>query len=42
MHPNGVNVTNADLSGRFVNDSVSATVWQAGGGRSDGTTASLP
>jgi prepilin-type N-terminal cleavage/methylation domain-containing protein len=42
MHPNGVNVTNADLSGRFVNDSVSATVWQAGGGRSDSKTASLP
>jgi prepilin-type N-terminal cleavage/methylation domain-containing protein len=41
-HTGGVNVTNADLSGRFVNDSVSATVWQAGGGRSDSKTASLP
>ncbi|MDR2644252.1 MAG: DUF1559 domain-containing protein [Planctomycetaceae bacterium] len=42
MHPNGVNVTNADLSGRFVTDSIAASIWQAHGGRSDSKVAALP
>ncbi|MDR2171849.1 MAG: DUF1559 domain-containing protein [Planctomycetaceae bacterium] len=42
LHPGGVNVNKADLSGSFVSDSINATIWQAHGGRSDGKTASLP
>ncbi|MDR1925445.1 MAG: DUF1559 domain-containing protein [Planctomycetaceae bacterium] len=41
-HPGGVNVTCADLSGKFVTESITATVWAAFGGRDDGESVSLP
>jgi type II secretory pathway pseudopilin PulG len=41
-HPSGVNITCADLSGRFVTDSISSDVWRVFGGRDDHKTASLP
>jgi prepilin-type N-terminal cleavage/methylation domain-containing protein len=41
-HPGGVNVTCADLSGRFVNENITAQVWLVFGGRDDHQSASLP
>jgi prepilin-type N-terminal cleavage/methylation domain-containing protein len=41
-HPGGVNITCADLSGRFVTDAISSDVWRVFGGRDDHKSASLP
>jgi hypothetical protein len=41
-HPGGVNITCADLSGRFVTDAIASDIWRVFGGRDDHKTASLP
>jgi prepilin-type N-terminal cleavage/methylation domain-containing protein len=41
-HPGGVNVTCADVSGRFVNESITANVWRVFGSRDDHEAATLP
>jgi prepilin-type N-terminal cleavage/methylation domain-containing protein len=42
QHPGGVNVTLADASGRFINESVDHNIWRLMGDRSDGTHIVLP
>ncbi|MDR2345245.1 MAG: DUF1559 domain-containing protein [Planctomycetaceae bacterium] len=41
-HPGGVNVTLADASGRFISETINATVWRFLGDRKDGNPISIP
>ncbi|MDR0611397.1 MAG: DUF1559 domain-containing protein [Planctomycetaceae bacterium] len=41
-HPGGVNVTFADVSGRFVSETVNAAVWRFLGDREDANVISIP
>ncbi|MDR2704812.1 MAG: DUF1559 domain-containing protein [Planctomycetaceae bacterium] len=42
QHPSGVNVTLADGSGRFINESIESKVWRLLGDRADGTHIAIP